>query len=434
MDEHEIGVSGGERVAFDRSRRRACSLARKALQFGIHAGIRVFMRVFGLLLQLATAMGPRSRPIPREGAQVVLTGTFYADNWIAAHVCPLAQSWRAGRVRVVAAAPGPELPKVEWVIAPAWLVAGVGRTPARLLTFGVLALRSRPHVVGGFHLLLNGLAALLVARAAGARALYFCGGGPAEVLDGGVWGENRLFRLMETPDATVERRLLRSVAAFDLVVTMGQRAIDFFRARGVQPAFRVVSGGIDARRFAPGEASPSFDLAFVARLSHVKRCDLFLDALAIVSRCRPGTSAVVVGDGPLLAELREHARRLGLGEGVRFVGPQRDVERWLRSARAFVLTSESEGLSLALMEAMLCGLPAVVSDVGDLPELVDHGVNGFLVPERSPDAFAARILELLEPGRLAPFSRAARASAERYDVDRVARAWDGILGEWATSE
>ncbi len=434
MNEPEVAVGGEERVAFDRSQHRASSPARKALRLGFHAGIRLFMGVFGVLLRLATSLGPRPQPIPHEGAQLVLTGMYYADNWIAAHVGPLAQSCRAGRVRVVAAAPGPELPKVEWVIPPAWLVAGVGRTPARLLTFGAVALVSRPHVVGGFHLLLNGLVALLVARSTGARALYFCGGGPAEVLDGGVWGENRLFRRMETPDAVVERRLLRSVAAFDLVVTMGQRAIDFFRARGVDTAFRVVSGGIDSRRFAPTEDRPCFDIAFVARLSSVKRCDLFLDVLAIVARCRPGTSAVVVGDGPLLAELRDYASRLGLGESVRFVGHQRDVERWLRSARAFVLTSDSEGLSLALMEAMLCGLPAVVSDVGDLPELVNHGVNGYLVKERSPEAFAARIRELLEPGRLAQFSRAARASAERHDVDRVARAWDGILGEWTAGE
>jgi glycosyltransferase involved in cell wall biosynthesis len=188
---------------------------------------------------------------------------------------------------------------------------------------------------------------------------------------------------------------------------------------------------MDARRFAPAEGTRSVDLVFVARLRAVKRCDLFLDALAIVRRRRPGTTAVVVGDGPLLPDLRERARSLGLDPSATFVGHQRDVEKWLRSARAFVLTSDSEGLSLALMEAMLCGLPAVVSDVGELRELVEDGVNGFLVPERSPEAFAARVLDVLEPGRLAAFSRAARRSAERYDVGRVATAWDAVLGAWA---
>jgi glycosyltransferase involved in cell wall biosynthesis len=421
-------IPGGLRVAFDRDSRSRASLTRRALRLPCHVAVRALLSAHGAALRLATALGPAPRPIPSAGVQVLLTGTFYSDNWIAAHVAPLALSRCCARVRVVASGPGPELQKVEWVLPSPRLRRVVGATPARLLTFCWVGLRSRPHIVGAFHLLLNGLVAVLLARVTGARSLYFCGGGPAEVLDGGVWGENRLFRRMVTPDAAVERRLLQSVAAFDLVITMGRRAIDFFRARGVQTAFHVVSGGMDADRFSPVESRPTLDLVFVARLSRVKCCDLFLEAVALVAQARPNTTAVVVGDGPLLIDLREQARRLGLADSVRFVGQRRDVEVWLRSARVFVLTSASEGLSLALMEAMLCGLPAVVSDVGDLPELLEHGVNGFLVSERTPAAFAARILELLQPERLSGFSQAARRSAERYHIPRVALRWDSILG------
>ena len=104
------------------------------------------------------------------------------------------------------------------------------------------------------------------------------------------------------------------------------------------------------------------------------------------------------------------------------------MESWLRKGRVFALTSDSEGLSLALMEAMLCGLPAVVSDVGDLPELVEHGVNGYLVAERTPEAFAGPLAELLsDAARLARFSQAARAAALRYDVRETARRWDDLF-------
>jgi glycosyltransferase involved in cell wall biosynthesis len=80
------------------------------------------------------------------------------------------------------------------------------------------------------------------------------------------------------------------------------------------------------------------------------------------------------------------------------------------------------------MEAMRCGLPAVVSRTGDLDDLVEDGVNGYLVSARSPDAFAEPIAALLaDAERCASFGAAARRAAGRYDVEPVARLWDGIL-------
>ena len=419
---------GGERVAYDRERPAPASAARRVRRWVMHRALRALTLAQGWAVNLATWVGRSTRPLPAEGADILLTGTFYADNWVAAHVAPLAASQRCQRLRVVTGYRLPELAKVEWVRPPAWLSRLTGGTVSRLLTFALQALRTRPHVLGGFHLLLNGLVALPLARLVGARSIYFCGGGPTEVLDGGVWGQNRLFTLMETPDAVVERRLLRAVAGFDVVITMGQRAIDFFRARGAETTFHVVSGGMDAVRFSPSTEPARADLILVARLSGVKRVDLFLEAVERVSRVRPQTSAIVVGDGPLLPALQRQAASLGLADRVAFVGHQADVERWLRQARLFVLTSDSEGLSLALMEGMLCGLPAVVSDVGDLPELVTQEDNGMLVAERTPEAFASALLGLLEDeDRLAAFSRRARASALRYETGRTTARWDDIL-------
>ena len=104
------------------------------------------------------------------------------------------------------------------------------------------------------------------------------------------------------------------------------------------------------------------------------------------------------------------------------------MEVWLRKSRIFVLTSESEGLSLSMMEAMRCGLPAIVPRVGDLCELVVEGKNGHLVNGRTPDEFAARIVELLSDHLcLDNYSKEARRSTERYALDVVTRLWDEIL-------
>jgi glycosyltransferase involved in cell wall biosynthesis len=80
------------------------------------------------------------------------------------------------------------------------------------------------------------------------------------------------------------------------------------------------------------------------------------------------------------------------------------------------------------MEAMTCGLPGVVSHVGDLSDLVTHGVNGFLVRERDPRAFAQRLAELLDdPLRYAAFADAARQAAARYESAETTRIWDAVL-------
>ena len=121
---------------------------------------------------------------------------------------------------------------------------------------------------------------------------------------------------------------------------------------------------------------------------------------------------------------------LGIVGAVTFAGQQDNVEDWLHRARVFVLTSDSEGLSLALMEAMMSGLPAVVSRVGDLADLVEDGVNGHLVSERTPEAFARPLLALLrDPERLGQYSEAAAVSASRHRPAAVTQRWTKILAE-----
>jgi glycosyltransferase involved in cell wall biosynthesis len=291
---------------------------------------------------------------------------------------------------------------------------------ARLVTFAWVAIRRRPDVVAGFHLLLNGLAAGLLARMVGAQAMYFCVGGPNETVDGGIYADNRLFAKLREPDAVVERRLNQVVDSFDLVIAMGTGAARHYRESGVRAAFRVVAGGIDGSRFRSVEPDVPIDFVFVGRLAPVKRLDLFLGALQIVRLTVPDVQATIVGDGELRDSLEQLARELGVDRHVAFVGQQRDVEAWLRKSKVFVLASDSEGLSLSLMEAMRCGLPAVVSKTGDLGDLVEDGVNGYLVAGRTAAAFAAPIAALLaDPGR----------RARRYDVHAVTRLWDEILAD-----
>ncbi len=122
--------------------------------------------------------------------------------------------------------------------------------------------------------------------------------------------------------------------------------------------------------------------------------------------------------------------RAGVADSIDFLGVVDTVEDVYRAGRVFVLTSRHEGLSVAMSEAMACGLPAVVTDVGDLGDLVETGEYGALVPVGDIDAFAAQVGLLLddeEQWRRA--SAAARSAAvDRASVEAVAAVYARVFG------
>lgn len=399
-----------------------------------HCIARMFTLFCVLALKFAGLIGRRKRKLlPDEGCEIMLTGRFDSDNWILAHLGPLSRSKHCSRIWMVSTNPVPQLEKIEPVYPPKWVIKIAGVTQARLLTFLYHVIRKRPHIVGGFHIMPNGIAAIITGRIVGAKSMYFCVGGPAEVEDGAVVSVESHFRKMETPDKVVEQRLLKLINQCDTVVTMGNRAAKFFKEKGINIDIQVVSGGIDTNRFSQKNGIKEYDCIMTGRIVEIKRIDIFLQAVKIVANTIPEVKVLIIGDGPLRSELEKLARELGIEKNVHFAGFHNDIENWLQKSKVFVLTSDSEGLSLSMMEAMTCGLPAVVSDVGDLGDLVDNGVNGFLVPRRRPELFAERLIELLsDKKKLESFSNAAGLSAKLYTMEAAIAHWDCILSGYSS--
>lgn len=218
-------------------------------------------------------------------------------------------------------------------------------------------------------------------------------------------------------------------------------------AAGV-PADRVVvhHDGIDLARFAfaprPAAALPA-RLLFVGRLSEKKGVAYLLEALALLRQQGHDASLEVVGDGPLATDLRARCTRLGLDDRVRFAGaqPQEAVARAMAQAHALVAPSvraasgDEEGIPTVLKEAFARGLPVVSTHHAGIPELVEHGVNGFLADERDAAGLAACLTELLDaPERWVALGRAGRAKVEaefdttRLNQDLVTRYQEAIEG------
>jgi glycosyltransferase involved in cell wall biosynthesis len=164
---------------------------------------------------------------------------------------------------------------------------------------------------------------------------------------------------------------------------------------GLDDALLRADGATDARRDGP--------LLFVGRLSHQKRVDVLLEALAAPSDVRPRPRLDVVGDGPLRSSLERRAAELGLGDRVSFLGarPHEEVVDRLRRARAFVCPARSEGQGLAVLEAMACGCPVVAAESGALRELLGDGARGVGVRGDDAAALARGIARVLGDPELA---------------------------------
>jgi glycosyltransferase involved in cell wall biosynthesis len=133
----------------------------------------------------------------------------------------------------------------------------------------------------------------------------------------------------------------------------------------------------------------------VGRLVAIKGIDHLLRATALLVRDYPHLRCEIAGAGRELERLRQKADVLGIASRVSFLGwrsdPAADMRRW----SVFVLPSLEEGFGIALLEAMACGVPVAASNIGGVPELITHGVTGWLMPPADDAAIARRIDELL---------------------------------------
>jgi glycosyltransferase involved in cell wall biosynthesis len=390
--------------------------------------VRIVTGLFHAALVLLDHLPKRTR-VRARGARILLTGTFYSDAWIATHLRPLAAARDCAKVVMVAARPLPAIAKVEAAYPPPWLRSLAGSSGARTLLFVFLAIRTRPDFVGGFHMLLNGLFALLLAPMVGARSIYFCGGGRREIEGGGYNTENRLYRRLGYPDALVERWLIDAARRFDIIVTMGSSGRDYFASHQPRGRVIVVPGGFDDQLFTPNlREEAKYDLILVGRLSPVKRVDMLIRTVASLRAGGLTLTAVIVGDGPSRRQLEQLSAELGTTEQIEFVGYRDDVHVLLQRSSVFVLTSESEGLSQAMVQGMLCALPAVVTNVGDLRDLVDHGVSGFLIDEPHEERLHSDLQWLFEQrSRVLVMGKAARDKALNLSITNVTRQWEQHL-------
>jgi glycosyltransferase involved in cell wall biosynthesis len=241
---------------------------------------------------------------------------------------------------------------------------------------------------------------------------------------------------LEAYSSWLRRSIRRTYPQLDAVVSLTQRdAADYAALLDGRTRVLSIPNGVPDLH---GHRS-TLDAPLVVaagRLTRRKGFDRLLRVWARVAAQRPGWRLHIYGGGEQDAELRALVDRLGTGDSARLMGRTGRLFSRMAEASAFVLTSRREGLPMVVLEAMGVGLPVVAYDCPTGPrEVVADGVNGFLVPDGDEDAFAARLLELIDDAeKRRRLGAAALATAAEYDGARLAERWEQLFEELAASK
>lgn len=239
--------------------------------------------------------------------------------------------------------------------------------------------------------------------------------------------------LPQRSDPTQAMENLGLIAA-DLVIVNSRAVYDEIGARNL-PVRRmeVVPNGVDLNVFRPADAWPAHDnyVLFAGRLVPQKGVEVLLRAFAVLLH-RVDCPLIVAGDGPLELQMLRVARYLGIPGRVSFRHWQSGsaLVELFRNAAVVAIPSIYEPFGIVALEAMACARAPVASNTGGLAEIVEHGVDGYLVEPGDHLDFARRLFQLLnDPARSRRMGDAARRKAERYSWASAARAASHLFRE-----
>lgn len=231
----------------------------------------------------------------------------------------------------------------------------------------------------------------------------------------------------------VELKYALAAASCDWVVGICDATVNNLKDIHTVPATKIVrvyNGAVPVAR-ADKEHWPAksgFTLVFVGRLAPVKNHAFLLKAFHSAVSTMPDLRLWIVGDGPTRKAMESLATELDISSRVSFWGQQLDVAPFLSAADAFVMSSSSEGLPVSLLQAFSVGLPAIVTDVGGMAEVVKLAQAGYTVSLTSPGEMSAAILRLAtSDGERRQFSMNAKAAFDsRFTLGKMVDAYTDL--------
>lgn len=361
--------------------------------------------------------------------RIVITTTLN-NNLFHAKLVPLLRSAEDVEVVVVSDRPGPAYDRVRWVWPRGW-VAKLGRLGGRLPLLFREIMRPRTKLVMAYSLVPHGIFAITIGHLFRKPVYVHYIGGPAEIqfADDKAVADNRVILASKNPQR-LERLARRMGKKADRVFVPGSRTERFLHDQGYDPG-RVIRlhSAVDSEKFWSDDRERNCDVLVSAQLRERKRPIFTLQVLREILNQRPQTRFCWLGDGMMHDEFSRALDDFGLRPHLKWTETD-DVADYYRRGKVFLLCSVSEGLSLACMEAMACGMVPVAGDCGDMADIVRDGQTGVLLPVTAPvTAYADAVLRILD--RNSEWARMSHASADliarEHSFESASAAWRNLL-------
>jgi len=197
---------------------------------------------------------------------------------------------------------------------------------------------------------------------------------------------------------------------------------------------------IELRQF--HELTNNYNLLFVGRLEKIKGVEFLIQALTFIIKVFPQTTLTIIGDGRNKNDLFNLTKKLQLEKYIQFRGrvEHKDLDAYYEKASIAVLPSISvEAFGLVILEAMSAGRPVIGTNVGGIPEIIDDGVNGYLLEPQNPEQMAEKVIKLFSDEKLLKEMGAnARQKAEEFSVERyivnLEKIYEGVIRKYKSEE
>lgn len=187
---------------------------------------------------------------------------------------------------------------------------------------------------------------------------------------------------------------------------------------------------IDTTIFKNTFLEEKYDLIFIGRLNYVKRIDLIIQSVkSIIEKTNQEIKLAIVGSGEEEIKLKELCSNLNLKKNIDFLGFRNDTSKLLNQSKIFVMYSSSEGLPVALMEAMACEKTVIAPDVGNIKSLITHGYNGFIVNANDKNELIEKIILALHNHKSLQDMRtnARNEIIKNHSIESAIKKWKKIL-------